>query len=146
MPASFRFVWICLLGLTMSAFAPELAAQKVKIKQPKVLTQLQEDYAKAIRWNDFEGASTLLDPEYRKAHPITDVEFSRYEQIQVTGFDSLDSRVLPDGTVLRAVRIDLVNRNTLTQRSMRFTEHWHYDAQAKRWWLTSGLPDFWQGH
>jgi hypothetical protein len=146
MSASFRFVWLCLLGLAMTAFAPDLAAQKMTRKQTRMLTQLQEDYSKAIRWNDFEGAASLLDPEYRKVHPITDAEFSRYEQIQVTGFASLDSRVLPDGSVLRAVRIDLVNRNTLTQRSMRFTERWRYDAQAKRWWLTSGLPDFWQGN
>lgn len=144
MPAALRSLCLCLLGLLILS-APQ-AAFAQKIKQPKMLDQLQQDYSKAIRWNDFEGAWTLLDPAYREAHPVTDAEFSRYEQIQVTGLENLDSRVLPDGSVERAVRIELVNRHTLTQRSMRFTELWRYDPTTKRWWLASGLPNFWEGH
>ncbi|MCC7248445.1 MAG: hypothetical protein IT473_07470, partial [Lysobacter sp.] len=53
--------------------------------------------------------------------------------------------VLPDGSVERAVRIELVNRHTLTQRTMRFSEVWRYDPTTKRWWLASGLPNFWEG-
>ena len=50
----------------------------------------------------------------------------------------------PDGTQLREIQIELVNRNTLSQRRVRFTEIWRYDAEAKTWWI-AGLPDFWQG-
>jgi phosphate-selective porin len=146
MSASFRFIWICLLTLAISALPATAVAQKMKIKQPRVLEQVQEDYSKAIRWNDFEAAAALLDPNYREQHPITDAEFSRYEQIQVTAFEDFASRILPDGSVERSVRIDLVNRNTLSQRTIRFTERWQYDAKAKRWWLSSGLPDFWKGY
>ncbi|MBP6748723.1 MAG: hypothetical protein KA144_03705 [Xanthomonadaceae bacterium] len=145
MPAPLRSLCLCLLGLLIFAVPHGALAQKVKLKQPKMLQQLQEDYSKAIRWNDFEGAWTVLDPAYREANPITDAEFSRYEQIQVTAFEDLDSRVLPDGSVERAVRIELVNRHTLSQRSLRFTEVWRYDPTTKRWWLSSGLPNFWEG-
>lgn len=144
MPAALRSLCLCLLGLLILS-APQTAFAQ-KIKQPKMLDQLQQDYSKAIRWNDFEGAWTVLDPAYREAHPVTDAEFSRYEQIQVTAFEDLDSRVLPDGSVERAVRIELVNRHTLAQRSMRLTELWRYDPATKRWWLASGLPNFWEGH
>lgn len=143
MPAPLRSLFLCLLGLSI-LLAPQGALAQ-RIKQAKLLEQLQEDYSKAIRWNDFEGAWTVLDPAYREAHPVTDAEFSRYEQIQVTGFDALDSRVLPDGSVERAVRIELVGRHTLTQRTLRVTERWRYDPKTKRWWLASGLPDFWDG-
>lgn len=143
MPAPLRSLFLCLLGLSI-LLAPQGALAQ-RIKQAKLLEQLQEDYSKAIRWNDFEGAWTVLDPAYREAHPVTDAEFSRYEQIQVTGFEALDSRVLPDGSVERAVRIELVGRHTLTQRTLRVTELWRYDPKTKRWWLASGLPDFWDG-
>ena len=146
MSASFRFIWICLLVLAIAALPATATAQKLKIKQPRLLEETQLDYSKAIRWNNFEAAAALLDPSYREQHPVTDAEFSRYEQIQVTAFEDFDSRILPDGSVERAVRIDLVNRNTLSQRTIRFTERWRYDAQAKRWWLISGLPDFWKGY
>lgn len=143
MPAPLRSLFLCLLGLSI-LLAPQGALAQ-RIKQAKLLEQLQEDYSKAIRWNDFEGAWTVLDPAYREAHPVTDAEFSRYEQIQVTAFEALDSRVLPDGSVERAVRVELVSRHTLTQRTLRFTELWRYDPKTKRWWLASGLPDFWDG-
>lgn len=143
MPAPLRSLFLCLLGLSI-LLAPQGALAQ-RVKQAKLLEQLQEDYSKAIRWNDFEGAWTVLDPAYREAHPVTDAEFSRYEQIQVTAFEALDSRVLPDGSVERAVRVELVSRHTLTQRTLRFTELWRYDPKTKRWWLASGLPDFWDG-
>jgi hypothetical protein len=45
---------------------------------------------------------------------------------------------------MREIQIEVVNRNTLRQRRVRFTEVWRYDAEAKVWWV-GGLPDFWQG-
>ena len=86
----------------------------------------------------------LLDPKYREAHPLTDLELSRYKQIQVSGYHDLGSQVLPD-SARREVEIGVVNRNTMAERSMRYTEEWRYDPQAKTWWVTSGLPDFWAG-
>ncbi len=104
----------------------------------------QYAFSAAIRWGDFEGAWTMVDPKVRKEKPMSDVDFSRFEQIQVTGYRDLASMPGPDGTVLREIQIEMVNRNTLTQRRVRFTERWRYDADAKTWWV-AGLPDFWQG-
>ena len=28
---------------------------------------------------------------------------------------------------------------------MTYRETWHYDPATKTWWVTSGLPDFWNG-
>lgn len=114
--------------------------------QPKMseLDKLQYAWSAAIRWGDFEGAWNLLDPAYRDAHPLTDLELSRYKQIQVSGYHDLGSQVFEDGA-RREVEIGVINRNTMGERSLRYTEQWRYDPATKNWWVTSGLPDFWAG-
>ncbi|MUV13301.1 hypothetical protein [Noviluteimonas gilva] len=102
------------------------------------------EYSAAIRWGDFEGAWTLVDPEYRKAHPLSDMEMERYKQVQIAGYRDLATQTLPDGDVVREVEIEVVNRHSLAQRQTRYTEHWHYDPVAKQWWLMVGLPDLWE--
>ena len=108
------------------------------------LREAQYAWSAAIRWGDFEGAWNVLDPEYRKAHPLTDLELSRYKQIQVSAYHELAAQALPD-RARREIEIGVVNRNTMAERSMRYTEEWRYDPQAKTWWVMSGLPDFWAG-
>jgi hypothetical protein len=49
------------------------------------------------------------------------------------------------GDVVRDIEIGVINRNTLAERSVRYRERWRYDEAAKTWWLTSGMPDLWQG-
>lgn len=134
---SWRWLLVALLGAWLAGCASA---------QPKMseLDKLQYAWSAAIRWGDFEGAWNLLDPGYREAHPLTDLELSRYKQIQVSGYHDLGSQVLPD-SARREVEIGVVNRNTMAERSMRYTEEWRYDPETKTWWVTSGLPDFWAG-
>lgn len=113
-------------------------------KKRDLLNRNQYAYSAAIRWGDFEGASSMVDPKVRKEHPLTDVDFSRYAQIQVTAYRDLATMPGPEDTVLREIQIELVNRNTLSERKMRYTEVWRYDPETKNWWI-GGLPDFWQG-
>ena len=113
-------------------------------RQMGALERVQYAYSAAIRWGDFEGAWMLVDPEYRKAHPLTDIELERYKQIQIAGYRDIASQTMADGDVMREIQIDLVNRHTLTERSTRYTEHWHYEAETKTWWLVNGLPDLWK--
>ena len=42
-----------------------------KMDRNSALDKGQYAYSAAIRWGDFEGAWNLVDPEYRKAHPMT---------------------------------------------------------------------------
>lgn len=108
------------------------------------LQQAQYAYSAAIRWGDFEGAWNLVDPEYRKQHPLSDLEFERYKQVQISNYTELGTRG-GDGTAMREIDIGVVNRNTLVERQTRYMERWRYDPEAKTWWLTVGLPDLWQG-
>jgi hypothetical protein len=107
------------------------------------LRQAQYAWSAAIRWSDFEGAWTLVDPAYRDAHPMTALEFSRYDQLRISGYHESGAQVSGD-TASRAVELGVVNRNTQVQRQVRYVEQWRYDPASERWWVTSGLPDLWR--
>lgn len=136
MPRIARLLLAVCLGLLLAA-CPKAPSKGT------LLEQLQYDYSAAIRWGDFEGAWNLVDPDYRKAHPLTDLELSRYKQVQISQYNELGLRALPDGEVQREIAIGVVNRNTMAERNARYTERWRYDEAAKTWWLVSGLPDLW---
>ena len=130
----------CLLAccLVVLAGCPKSASKG------SALDETQYAYSAAIRWGDFEGAWNLLDPAYRDKHPLTDIELSRFKQIQVSGYHELGSQILED-RARREIEIGVINRNTMAERSLRYTEEWRYDPATKNWWVTSGLPDFWAG-
>ena len=113
--------------------------------QVNALDKMQYAYSAAIRWGDFEGAWLLVDPRYREAHPMSEMEFERYKQVQISGYRDLGAQTTPDGLAMREIEIGVINRHTLAERSTRYTERWRYDLEAKTWWLTVGLPDFWSG-
>lgn len=134
--------WLtCLACLALLSMA---ACGSVRSKG-SALDQAQYDYSAAIRWGDFEGAWQMVDSSYRDAHPLTDLELERYKQVQVSGYNDLAARASEDGTAMREIRIGIINRNTMAERTVRYTEAWRYDDAAKRWVVTGGLPDFWQG-
>jgi hypothetical protein len=135
--AASRVACSCLLALLLAACASS--------SQGNALDRVQYAYSAAIRWGDFEGAWQLVDPEYRDAHPLTDIELARYEQVQVTAYRDLASTGAAEGVAMREIEIGIVNRHTLVERNVRYTERWRYDPEAGTWWLAVGLPDFWQG-
>jgi hypothetical protein len=121
-----------------------LAACASTGRQTSALEQAQYAWSAAIRWGDFEGAWNLVDPEYRERQPVTDLQFERYRQVQVSHYRELSSRA-GETEALREIEIGIVNRHTMAERTQRYTERWRYDAEAKAWWLVNGLPDFWAG-
>ena len=136
---------VLLMLLTAVLLATAAGGALAGRKKGAVLDRMMYDYSAAIRWGDFEGAWTLVDPKEKEKHPMTDLDFSRYQQIEVTSYRELATRPGPDGTVLREIQISLVNRHTLSERSMRYTEVWHFDDKLKTWWIMA-LPDFWASH
>lgn len=130
-----------LLALTLAALT---ACSTGAGSRPDALERTLYDYSGAIRWNNFEVAYEMIDPEIRKARPLSDFELERLKQVQVTRYDLAASTVLPDGRIAREIEISLVNRHTQTERNVRVREIWRYDEVAQRWWQTEGLPDFTQ--
>jgi hypothetical protein len=139
MPMSLR--WVLLVVLAIAAFGVQAAGGRQRAK----LEQAQNAYAAAIRWGDFEGAWTFVEPAYAAAHPMGEFELRRYEQVQVSGYRDLSSLVEPDEVVVRLIEVRVINRHTQAERTLRYRERWRWDAEGKRWWLVGGLPDFWDG-
>lgn len=121
-----------------------LAACASTGNQMSALQRMQYDYSAAVRWGDFEGAWNLVDPQYREANPMTELHFERYKQVQVSHYRELSSRT-GELEALRDIDIGVINRHTMTERSVRYIERWRYDPATKVWWLADGLPDFWAG-
>ena len=136
----FKLALRCVLiaCLAMLAGCPKSASKGT------ALDEIQYTWSAAIRWGDFEGAWGLVDPKVREAHPMTDLDFSRFKQVQISSYRDTGSSIV-GGDVVRDIEIGVINRNTLAERSVRYRERWRYDEAAKTWWLTSGMPDLWQG-
>ena len=106
------------------------------------LQEAQYAWSAAIRWGDFEGAWNMVDPKVRAEHPLTDLEFARYKQVQISEYRELGAHNTPEAST-REIEIGVVNRNSLAERQVHYTEAWRYDPAAKSWWITGGLPDLW---
>ncbi|MEN1941990.1 hypothetical protein WCE41_13080 [Luteimonas sp. MJ246] len=111
----------------------------------EALDRAQYAWSAAVRWGDFEGAWNLVDPDYRERHPMSEIEFERYKQVQVSHYRDLGAAQVAGDTALRDVDIGVINRHTMAERGMRYQEAWRYDEAARTWWNTGGLPDFWRG-
>ncbi|AWV05896.1 hypothetical protein [Marilutibacter maris] len=110
------------------------------------LHRTQYAWSGAIRWGDFEGAWGLLDPDMRDEKPMTDLEMERYKQVQISHYRDIGGMSdLDGGTAARDIEIGVINRHTLAERTVRYQETWRWDEEAKRWWVTSPMPDLWSG-
>lgn len=132
---------VLMLALVMVAPASAFGNRK----RSNQLEAAQTAYSAAIRWGEFERAWELVDPVYRDAHPMTDLGFERYKQIEISGYTDRGSVVGEDGSMIRNIELRVINRHTMAERSMRYREQWRWDPEAKCWWMVLGLPDLWNG-
>jgi hypothetical protein len=98
-------------------------------------------YQSLIRWSDFEQASGMVDPDYLAKHPISRLDWERYKQVQVAGYRASDPVTSDEGTVHLTAEIEFINIHTQSPRSIVDRQVWRFDPEAKRWLLTTGLPD-----
>jgi len=130
------------LAIALSTLALLLAAMPVMAKsREKILTKTLRTYAATIRWGTIEQAESFVDPAYRAAHPLSQLELDRYKQVRFTNYN--DSAPVPvnDDEVNQTVEIGIVNVHTQEARSFIDRQVWKYDRKAKLWLLSSGLPD-----
>lgn len=130
------------LAIALSTLALLLAAMPVMAKsREKILTETLRTYAATIRWGTIEQAESFVDPAYRAAHPLTQLDLDRYKQVRFTNYN--DSAPVPvnDDEVNQTVEIGVVNVHTQEARSFIDRQVWKYDRKAKLWLLSSGLPD-----
>ena len=130
------------LRLSIAVIALGLLAACATNQRSEDLTNTLNAYHSTLRWGDFQHALNFVDPAWREAHPLTPLQLARYKQVRVVGYDEGQGPVPASDTEVRqTVKIGLVNRHTMQQRYIIDHQDWRWDDQAKRWWLTTGLPD-----
>lgn len=128
--------------LPLAASAVMLLAGCAKNTRSDSLTATLNAYGSAVRWNGLQSALQFVDPKALKAHPPTELDLARYQQVRVTDYDDGAGPVaLGDDEVQQTVQISFVNVHTQVERSIVQRQVWRYDENAKHWWLESGLPD-----
>lgn len=114
--------------------------------QRNKLEKMQYSWSGLIRWGDIENAINLIDPKLRPKFQLTPVEMERYQHVQISSYRDVGSSTdFDEGVAVRDIEIGVVNRHTMAERTVRYRETWRWDAEAKNWWVTSPLPDLWQG-
>ena len=138
--------WLNVLIVLVLALVVAASAGAVgKRKKGSQLEAMQMAYATAIRWGEFEDAWQLVDPAYREAHPMTELAFERYQQVQISVYTDTNRTNDAEGNVIRNIELRVINKHTMAERTERYREQWRWDPASKRWWLAVGLPDLWQG-
>lgn len=128
--------WLALLLLVVLSGCGAMGAAKTNPRD-----EMLYHYVSVIRWAEFEAALGFVDPRVLEADPVTEFELERYKQFQVSGYEVKSARDLSENEYEQIVEIRLVNRNTQVEKVITDIQLWHWDDEAGRWWLASGLPD-----
>jgi hypothetical protein len=135
-----RAALIAVLSTGLAAACADMSMQHMQSKET-ILEDTLKNYAATIRWGDMLQAQAFVDPAYRQAHPLSDLDMQRYRQVQVTAYNDQPAAPLNENEVAQTVEIGLVNINTQAARSVIDRQVWRYDEKQKHWWLMTGLPD-----
>ena len=104
--------------------------------EDKLLDATLDQYAAAVRWGSIEDALGFLAPEAPRPSAF-DIE--RLRQLQIAGYREQPPVQLSPTEVEQVAQIDFVNRHTQEGRSTIERFRWRFDADARRWWLVSGI-------
>ena len=127
---------LIILGFSILAVS---CASVNEMKTKDKFEQVADSYELAIRWSDFEMASSFLknqqDPDI-----VTQIE--HLKQFKVTSYTV--KRFLPSADktqVLIFAEVQYFKKNGLIVQNITHRQIWEYDEEKENWFLTSGLPD-----
>ncbi len=116
-------------------------------KQSNTLNDTLKQYEIVIRWSQWDGALDFLASEYLESHPVSRLDMDRLRLFRVTQYAVRSATPFDAGMgVIQVVEIKLFNRNRAVERSLIDRQEWRYNAERKRWFLHSGLPDVTKAH
>lgn len=130
--------WLLPLLLSLLALAGQAEARS---KRDKLLDAALAEYAATLRWGNFEGGASSIDPAVLEAKPLSSLDIERYRQVRVSYYHAQDPVAISKTEVRQVVEIGIINAHSQSERVVIDRQVWRYDEKAKRWWLMSGLPD-----
>lgn len=115
-------------------------ASVTEMKRMDKFEQAADTYELAIRWSDFDMASSFLKDQQ---DPQIATQIEHLKQFKVTSYTV--KRFLPSADksqVLIFAKVQYFNKNGLIVKNIIHRQLWEYDKEKENWFLTSGLPDF----
>lgn len=96
----------------------------------------------ATRWNQFEGIVNLIDPEYLKDNPVSDLDIERLKQFRISGYTVTQKQMSEDGnSYVQTVMLQMYSVHNPVERQVRWNQEWRMNEESGRWTMFSGLPD-----
>jgi hypothetical protein len=129
MPGLRAAVLLALIAITACA---SLATRS----QMDAFDQISKQYRHALLASDFEAAASMT------ASPGA-ADLALLKHIHVISYTLKKVGFSKDGSkVSQEVDLEYYRTDSMRQKRLRDQQQWLYQADAKRWVLTSGLPDF----
>ena len=110
-----------------------------EMKRMDKFEQIPDAYELAIRWSDFDMASTFLQ---NQEDPQITTQIENLKQYKVTSYTV--KRYLPSADksqILIIADVQFFKTNGLIVKNISHRQLWKYDKDKRNWFLTSGLPD-----
>jgi hypothetical protein len=97
-------------------------------------------YEKMVFWSEFDAALSFMEPEQ---NGDKDPDMDSLKKVRVTSYKVKRFRASADKSqVLQQVVINYYRMDDVTVKTIEDQQLWIYNADAKRWYLRSGLPAF----
>jgi hypothetical protein len=127
---------LIILGFSILAVS---CASVNEMKTKDKFEQAADSYELAIRWSDFDMASSFLK---NQQDPGIASQIENLKQFKVTSYTV--KRFIPSADksqVLIFAEVQYFKKNGLIINNITHRQLWEYDKEKESWFLTSGLPD-----
>lgn len=107
--------------------------------KPELLDNTIRGYSQALRWEAPERLTAFFDPNVDLENQRQNMQhFAQFnvKGVRPVGPPTIDKET---DTATQQVVIELINRHTLTPKSIMDVQRWRFENG--RWLLTSGYPD-----
>ncbi len=112
-----------------------------RMSKKQALDHTLYQYAKVMRWADYDRALTFLAPDISTAKKPTRLEIERLKQFNISSY--VAAPILPgkdENSIIQNVELKLYNIHTKREKITIDKQIWQYIDGEKRWVLTTGLP------
>lgn len=108
-------------------------------RQNDLLTKILKAYESTLRWGDISNAYGFLHPEQAAKASIP----PGLKNIRVTHYEvTKGPQMLDEHTALQEAFIQYIDQYEQREKSISDRQLWEYDAEEKRWFLMSRVPEF----
>lgn len=112
-----------------------------RMSKKQALDHTLFQYAKVIRWADYDTALTFFSPHMDAENNPSRLDIERLKQFKVSSY--VAAPILPgenENAIIQDVKLQMYNLHTKREKIVVDRQVWEYDSESHRWWLTSGLP------